>query len=82
VKYFDYEENREAEEKACSKRHNRGAFRPPVTEISKCENFDEFSYDKHYYTGTNEYYLWKRDSMESACKLGSGTYYDIKKSTE
>jgi hypothetical protein len=51
-------------------------------EISKCENFDEYSNDKHYYTGTNEYYLWKRDSIERACKLGSGTYYDIKKSTE
>src|SRR6266568_3526732 len=54
VKFSDYEEKREAEEKAFSTRHNRGTFRPPVTysvslDYIKLPNQNTFNPPEEYY---------------------------------
>lgn len=66
---------------------SKGKHCPTDNRVGICKNFkmpnlDEFSYDKHYYAGVNEYYPWHRGSIESTCKLGAGTYYDNKNATE
>lgn len=59
---------------------NKGKHCPSDHRVGICKSFkmpnlDEFSYDKHYYTGINKYFQWQRGTIESTCKLGGGRFF-------